>query len=105
MYYYDYKKHPDAKLNPKLLWEHDLNDFDYHKMRSLVVERVIERGWPEDWYFILNRYGVENIREVIKQLPFLNRKDLTFVSHQFDIPLSSIKCYEKKRSVNLHWNS
>jgi len=35
----------------------------------------------------------------------LNDKDMTFVSHQFDIPLNDLKCYEKKQSVNQHWNS
>ena len=105
MYFDDYKKFPDAKLNPKLLWEYKLADFDYKAMRKVVVQRVIERGWPDDWYFILNLYGVAGVKSAIKELAYLNDKDMNFVSHQFDIPLTSLKCYEKKQSANQRWNS
>lgn len=105
MYFDDYKSFQKAKLNPKLLWEYDLNDFDFDRMRTMVVQRVVERGWPEDWYFILNRYGPDGVKSAIQDIPYLNDKDMNFVSSQFDIPLSSMKCYEKKLSTNQHWNS
>jgi len=54
MYFDNYKDFPDATLIPALLWEYNLSDFDYRGMRNVVVQRVIERGWPKDWYFILN---------------------------------------------------
>ncbi len=92
-------------LNPALLWEYDLSIFDYTGMRAIVVQRVVERGWPGDWYFILNRYGIEGVRSAVKDLPYLNDKDMNFVSHQFDIPLTSLKCYKRKRSANQYWNS
>lgn len=105
MYFDDFKNHPGATLNPHLLWEYKLSDFDFDEMRSVVIQRVIERGWPGDWYFILNKYGVDVIKATIKELAYLNDKDMNFVSHQFDIPLTSMKCYEKKRSMNTHWSS
>jgi len=105
MYFDNFKKFPNATLNPKLLWEYNLNDFDYNNMRDVVVQRVIERGWPNDWYFILNLYGVDGVKMAIKNLPYLNDKDMNFVSHQFGIPLTSMKCYEKKQLVNQHWHS
>jgi hypothetical protein len=48
IYLSDYKKHTDARINPALLWEYNLSDFDYQQMRNVVVQRVIERGWPND---------------------------------------------------------
>lgn len=105
MYFDNFKKFPEASLNPKLLWEYRLSDFDYTGMRNVVVQRVIERGWPNDWYFILNRYGIEGVKSSIRDLAYLNDKDMNFVSHQFGIPLTSMKCYEKKQLVNQHWNS
>jgi hypothetical protein len=105
MYFDDFKHFPNTSLNPKLLWEYNLSDFDYEGMRDVVVQRVIERGWPDDWYFMLNKYGIDSIKTIIKNLPYLNDKDMTFVSHQFDIPLSAMKCYKKKQSANRHWNS
>lgn len=105
MYFNDYRDYPDAILNPKLLWEYDLRKFDFDVMQDLVVQRVIERGWPSDWYFILNRFGLEGVKNSIKNIAFLNDKDMHFVSHQFDIPITSLKCFTKKQSVPKHWNS
>ncbi len=105
MYFEDFKMHPTAKLNPKLLWEQDLSDFDFKLNRNMVVQRVIERGWPMDWYFILNFYGLDGVKSAIKELTYLNEKDLNFVSHQFAISQSSMKCYEKKQLAKQHWNS
>jgi hypothetical protein len=105
MYFDNFEKYPDAALNPSLLWEYKLANFDYKGMRNVVVQRVIERGWPRDWYFILNLYGIEGVKSAIKDLPYLNDKDMNFVSHQFNLPLTSMKCYEKKQSANQHWIS
>ncbi len=74
-------------------------------MRNVVIQRVIERGWPKDWYFILNLYGIDAIKAAIKELPYLNDKDMNFISHQFGLALNSMKCYKKKQSANLHRNS
>jgi len=105
MYFDDYKKHLNAQLDMSLLWEYNLTDFDYEDMRDIVVERVIQRGWPNDWYFMLNRYGVDGVKAAIKNIGYLNDRDMQFVSHQFNIPLNTMKCYIKKQLGNQHWNS
>ena len=107
MFFSDYKKEENAKavVNPVLLWEYDLSNFDYNQMRNIVVQRVIERGWPNDWYAILNRYGEEGVKEAIKTISYLNDKDMNFVSLVFQIPLNEMKCYTRKQSHLAHWNS
>lgn len=105
MFFDSYIQHDTKEINPALLWEYDLSRFDYQSMRTLVVQRVVERGWPNDWYAILNLYGVEGVKEAIKVIPYLNNKDMNFVSVVFDIPFNEMKCYEKKRSALEHWNS
>lgn len=105
MYFDDYRDHPEAKLDLGLLWEYNLADFDYEGMRDIVVERVIQRGWPNDWYFMLNKYGIEGVKASVKNIGYLNDRDMKFVSQQFDIPLNSMKCFEKKQLGNQHWNS
>jgi hypothetical protein len=97
IYLEDYKKHPDAKVNPILLWEYDLADFDFQQLRDVVVQRVIERGWPKDWWAVLNMYGEKGVKAAIKSISYLNDKDMNFVSKAFEIPLTEMKCYEKKR--------
>ena len=105
IYFEKYKEHSGATVNPSLLWEYDLTRFDYQQMRNIVVQRVVERGWCNDWYAALNLYGIEGMIDTIKQLPYLNNKDMHFVSTIFKIPLSEMKCYEKKQLNQAHWNS
>jgi hypothetical protein len=100
-----YKHTPESQVNPALLWEYDLSVFDYSKMRNLVVQRVVERGWPKDWFAILNLYGEKGVIEAIKSLPYLNEKDTRFVCAVFQIPIEQLKCYTKKQSHQPHWNS
>lgn len=105
MYFDNFKDFPDAKLNPKLLWEYNLINFNYHDMRNVVVQRVIERGWPNDWYFMLNFYGIEDVKDAIREISYLNSKDMNFVSMQFGIPFKEMKCYLKIQLTAPHWNS
>jgi len=105
MLFSDYKYHDKREVNPSLLWEYDLTDFDYQDMRKVVVQRVIERGWPDDFYAIFNLYGEDGVIEAIKQIKSMNRKDMNFVSVVFHIPLNQLRCYEEKPSDQKHWNS
>ena len=105
MYFEDFYMYPDSVLNPKLLWEFDLHNFNFIANRNLTVQRVIERGWPTDWYFMLNLYGVDGVKSAIKEITYLNEKDMNFVSHQFAIPQTSMKCCEKKQLAKQHWGS
>ena len=105
MLFEGYEFSPEAKLSPSLLWEYDLSDFNYVEMRNLVVQRVVERGWPQDWFAILNLYGEDGVREAIRSLPYLNEKDMQFVSTVFQIPVHQLRCYKKRQLHRAHWNS
>jgi len=105
IYFDNYRQYSGATINPSILWEYDLTHFNYHQMRDIVVQRVVERGWRADWYAALNLYGIAGMREAVKNIPYLNNKDMQFVSLIFNIPLSEMKCYTKKLSQKIHWNS
>lgn len=92
-------KFKDAKLSEALLWEYDMSKFDWHEMRVLVVQRVIERGWPEDFYAAINMYGgLDKFKEIIQEIPVLSPKDMCFVCTTFNIKKETLKCYTRKRS-------
>lgn len=105
MLYSDYKNYTIKQISPHLLWEYNLNDFDYQAMRKVVVQRVIERGWPNDFYAIFNLYGKRGVIDTIKQIPYLNKIDINFVHKVFHIPLKQLKCYTKMPLEAQHWNS
>ena len=49
-----------------LLWEYDLNTFDYDKSYKIVIERVLQMGTPQDWKTIIEFYPQSKIIETIK---------------------------------------
>jgi len=101
----DYYKHKNAEVRPTLLWEYDLSNFDWQKMRNEVVQRVLERGRMDDFYAILNLYGVEGVKAALREIPYMNDKDMNFACVAFDLRKEELKCYTRKQSIPLHWNS
>ncbi len=105
MFFDAYINHTDAVISPRLLWEYDVTGFDYQEMRNVVVQRVVERGRPSDWYAALNLYGIDGMKEAIKALPYLNERDMNFVSVLFHISFNELRCYIQKQSHQAYWNS
>jgi hypothetical protein len=104
MFFEKYHLHTDAKIRNSLLWEYEIEKINWQQMRNVIVQRVIERGRMDDFYAVLNMYELEGVKEAIKQIPFLNNKDLAFVCSVFNIKKEELKCYTKKQLKNQHWN-
>lgn len=104
MFFGSYKQYGGAQIRKSLLWEYDVSRFDWQAMKTLVVQRVVERGRMEDFYAMLNMYGVEGVRESIKEIPVMNPKDMSFVCSIFGIKKEELKCYSRKQLRPQHWN-
>jgi hypothetical protein len=52
-------------INQQLLWEYDLEKFNYKKSYKIVIERVLERGNLEEWREMVRLYTREQILETI----------------------------------------
>ncbi|MBA2499741.1 MAG: hypothetical protein H0V30_08455 [Chitinophagaceae bacterium] len=85
-----------ADFSPQLFWDVDRNKLDLEKNKRFVIERVLQRGSRKDFNMLLGYFGKERIKEVVKQLPWLNEKDQAFVHVFFDIPYNDLKCYIRK---------
>lgn len=90
----------EPKINSSLLWEYDLENFDWQYMRDTVVQRVIERGWNNDFYAIFNLYGgIDGVRDIIKnEVKILSDKEIAFVCSIFKLKKEELKCYIRKQS-------
>jgi len=90
---------PNSTIPPYLLWDMDLKNFDWEKCKSIVVERVIERGREEDYYTIFRMYGgIEGVREIVKNIKcFRWPQDATFASMAFDINKEEMACYKHQQ--------
>ena len=93
-------------VSPELLWDQDMKHFDWQQSRVLVVQRVIERGWPEDFLAAFKLYGGEDgFREIIKLVPHLSDKDMNFVCVFFKLKPEELKCYTLRQSREKLLNS
>jgi hypothetical protein len=62
-------------------------------------QRVIERGWTDDFYAAIKIYGgISSVKEIIKEIPTLSIKDITFVCFVFGLKKENLKCYTRKQS-------
>lgn len=71
------KKRPNI-INPVLLWEYDLDTFNYLKSYKIVIERVIERGNLEEWREMVQLFTREQILETIDWSVQLSKRDKDF---------------------------
>ena len=65
-------------LPQHLLWEYDLQKFNYIKSYFIVIERVIERGTIKQWRSVQLFYGKEKMLEVARQSKQLSKRDKNF---------------------------
>lgn len=100
--FFQIDKNTTVKLRSSLLWEYDLEEFDWDAMKNIVIQRVIERGRLEDFQAIIQQYGLDGVKEAIKQIPNLNKKDFAFVCAVFGIEKEELKCYTHKQSHIQH---
>jgi hypothetical protein len=65
-------------INQQLLWEYDLDTFNYKKSYKIVIERVLERGNLEEWREMVQLYTKEQILETIEWSAQLDKRDKAF---------------------------
>jgi len=86
-------------FSPHLFWDMKPGSADLVKHQRLIVERVIQRGSRKDLDLLQMVYNRETIRTIIRQIAWLNEKDMVFVHVYFDIPFLEMKCYTKRQSA------
>lgn len=85
-------------FSPHLFWDVNPAKLDLKNNKRFIIERVIQRGSLKDLNQLLLYYGKNEIKENIKQLPWLNEKDMAFVHVFFNIPFNEMKCFIKRQS-------
>ena len=65
-------------INPALLWEYDLETFNYKKSYKIVIERILQMGNLEEWRNMVEYYSKEQILETIEWSAQLDKRDKEF---------------------------
>ncbi|HFA50799.1 MAG TPA: hypothetical protein ENJ95_17465 [Bacteroidetes bacterium] len=68
----------NINIRPHLLWEFNLDSFDFERSKAIVIERVIERGDMKDWKEMIRYYGKDKILAVAKSSKSLSLRDKNF---------------------------
>jgi hypothetical protein len=65
-------------INTALLWEYNLDTFNYEKSYKIVIERVLQLGNLEEWRNMVKFYTREQILETIEWSMQLDIRDKEF---------------------------
>jgi hypothetical protein len=65
-------------INPALLWEYDLDTFDYKKSYKIVIERILQMGNLGEWRNMVKFYSKKQILETIEWSAQLDKRDKDF---------------------------
>ncbi|HAV14601.1 MAG TPA: hypothetical protein DCX06_14085 [Opitutae bacterium] len=84
-----------AQLSPHLFWDVDVTSIDIEKNAAFLIARIVERGTSKDVRGAWKFYGEKRMREVLTTAPSLSKKTIAFFAHQFRIPCSSFKAYQR----------
>lgn len=95
-------KRPDL---PKVLfWDFDFDKIDWNRSYKTVIERVLDKGAPEDWKEMIEFYGKENVVNALKRdITFLTDMTMGAVCKYFQLSKEELKCYTKKQLHKGHW--
>ena len=90
-----------VKLNIRreLFWDVDPDRLNEVTSRKLIIERVFCFGTIDELVDLISYYGLQTIRNEIKQAGSLDKKTLDFASTLLEIPKHRFKCYRKDLSI------
>ncbi len=77
-------------FNSFLFWDVPLENIDSNKHRRFIIERVLTRGFLEDFYMLNRIYSLQEIQGVLLQSRVLDAKTAHFCSGYFGVPLNQI---------------
>jgi hypothetical protein len=92
------------KIRKELFWDISPEQLDIQRNRRLIIDRVLQYGNLKEFIYILDLYGIEKIKQEVKQIAYLDPKTLEFVSGYFNIDKKELKCFIKKQLNQAHWN-
>ena len=75
------------EISPHLLWEYDLDTFDFDQSKEIVIERVIQRGNLKDWQVVYKVYGKDALLYTAEHSKQLSGRDRNFTKILINSPL------------------
>ncbi len=77
-------------FSTNLFWDSSINTIDLEKNQRYVIERVLTRGFTEDFYLLVKIYSSEQIKTALRKSKELDAKTVNFCSQYFNLPKSEM---------------
>jgi len=90
-------------IRNEILWDIDPKTLNPDKNKVILIERVLSYGNLEELKFLFIYYGIDIIRQTVKNIGYLDPKTFEFVISFLSIDKEEMKCYIKKQSAIQHW--
>lgn len=81
------------KFDSALFWDINPESLDVSKHSKFIVERVLKKGSLEDWLYLKEIYGPNQIKKESLNIRTLDKKTLYFLSNYFDVDVKQFRCY------------
>ncbi len=93
-----------SDFSATLFWDIDKSQLDFEKHVVHIVDKAINFGTWKDFKTVLAYYGRERVKEIVKNLRYMDKRTLRFSSVYFDIPITEMRCYIWQQLNPLHWD-
>ena len=91
------------KFPKNLFWDVDYKEIDWEKNKRWVIERVLLRGSLKDFKEMNRFYTMQEVKDSIIRIRYLDDKTLNFASNFYDIPKEKFQCFILKQSGLQLW--
>jgi hypothetical protein len=93
------------EISKKAFWDIRFEKIDYEKHSLYVIEKIFNYGTWNDQVAIMKFYGLERIKKEIVSAGYLKNSVLSFLCNILQLQKTDFKCYIKKQSHPLPWDS
>lgn len=90
-------------LSDRLFWDVNPTSLDWEKDIALIVTRVLERGTLEEFRTLVQKYGLNQIVDVAKEIRSMDLLAINFLAQISGTPITEFRCYNSIQSNPPHW--
>jgi hypothetical protein len=89
---------------PMFFWEFHYDKINWEESSAMVVQRILERGYEEQWQELIRFYGMERIiKNLQEKITYLPDECITEVSAFFGIKEEEMLSYQRKQGRPKLW--
>lgn len=79
-------------------WDYDASTLDVQQHAFLIIKRVLDRGKTSDMKWVVQTYGNDAIRDMLKKTKDLSRITATYWSRALNVDQKDVPCLLKPYS-------